>query len=176
MYAEIDFALVWEAAMHCRRRSPLVEWGAFLLGLVGGGCGHPTPDIQITDPLHGSTVTIPANQQLPVSFTVTNFTLQAPGSCGTNARCGHVHARINLGPTCNAIPSNNPAPDPLDPTTSINAEGAASPITIDFTECGSMPLSGETWNLFLYLANDNDTDVLDSYRQLIGVESAITIR
>jgi hypothetical protein len=88
----------------------------------GGGGGTEaggSPTISITSPAPGATVTVtkvtgpPAQEVVPVSFTVTNFTLMAPGTCpggATNTSCGHVHLLID-GTTCTptGAPYNNAA-------------------------------------------------------------------
>jgi hypothetical protein len=45
---------------------------------------------------------------IPVTITTTNFTLMAPGSCGSMTDCGHVHVLID-GSACtpDGAPYNN---------------------------------------------------------------------
>src|SRR5689334_17999150 len=99
------------SAVGCGGGNPGVDGGGNDTGGggndTGGGSdtgGGGTPMLSISAPSNGTSVPLPADGNIPVSFTVTNFTLMAPGSCAGAANCGHVHLTID-GQTCNAAGS-----------------------------------------------------------------------
>jgi hypothetical protein len=72
----------------------------------------PPPTVTITSPATGGTVSIASSTDVPVVFSVENFTLKAPGGCGAvNDTCGHVHLLVD-GTACNApgLPYNSDFP------------------------------------------------------------------
>jgi hypothetical protein len=79
------------------------------------------PAITVTGPANGDTVTLGNDgyKAVPISFDVKNFTLKAPGDCGTTPNCGHVHLLID-GVNGNA------------PTAPYNNADAVSPIDANF--------------------------------------------
>jgi hypothetical protein len=81
--------------------------------------------ITITAPTPGASVSLGTSMTVPVAFTVSNFTLMTPGSCGAMANCGHLHLLVD-GTTCNA--GGNP----------YNTSGAASPLTANLSLCPAM--------------------------------------
>jgi len=98
---------------------------ALVLSAGAFGCGSSnstsTATIKISSPTAGAMVAAgtDADKSVPVTFTVTNFTLMAPGACGSVAdTCGHVHLLID-GTACNVAPSP------------YNNAGATSPISVD---------------------------------------------
>jgi hypothetical protein len=82
-------------------------------GSSGGGGGHLSgtpPTIAITSPTAGTTVMVTktgSEEDIPVDFTMTNFTLKNAGSCGSTANCGHVHVLIDGANSCGGPPYNN---------------------------------------------------------------------
>ncbi len=108
--------------------------------------GNPT--VLISSPMNGASVGLPADQNIPVAFAVTNFNLQAPGACMGAAGCGHVHITID-GTACNAMGSP------------YNNAGAASPINANFASC---PMGTRTGmhTLELSLRNDDHSPVMVS--------------
>lgn len=82
-------------------------------GGSGGGAGGGTamaPVLAITAPAGGEAVALTASDEANVAFTLTNFTLMAPGACGTMAACGHLHLNVDAD-ACDAAgaPYNNAA-------------------------------------------------------------------
>jgi len=77
-----------------------------------------------------------------LAFSVTDFTLAAPGTCPiTDGACGHVHLKID-GDACDNTPMMAP----------YNAAGAASPLTANFALCAK-PKGAHS--ALLYLEHDN---------------------
>lgn len=72
---------------------------AVLLAACGGSSSRSASNatIAITSPQSGSSVALgtDAAQSVPVTFTLTNFTLKAAGTCAGMANCGHVHLVID---------------------------------------------------------------------------------
>jgi hypothetical protein len=98
--------------------------------------------ITVTSPMNAATVTVPATTpNLPVSFTVSGFTLKDAGSCAGSANCGHVHITID-GATCNDPNAEGP----------YNADGFASPIEIHFDKC---PMVAGAHKITAELHNDD---------------------
>ncbi|HRI52005.1 MAG TPA: hypothetical protein PLW65_17650 [Pseudomonadota bacterium] len=75
---------------------------AGLLSACGTGEGLPgiVPTMNISSPANNSTANLSANKQIAVNFT-TNYTLQAPGTCGATANCGHVYLLVD-NTACNS--------------------------------------------------------------------------
>ncbi len=76
----------------------------------GGNEGGPS--IFITSPSNGSTVTPTeadggGEEDILVSFSLGDFTLMAPGSCGSTPNCGHIHLLIDGANSCGGPPYNN---------------------------------------------------------------------
>lgn len=92
-------------------------------GSSGGGDDSGSgglPTVSISSPAMGDMVTLmPPTDAVPIAFSVTNFTLMAPGSCGTMANCGHLHVLVD-GPACtpDGAPYDNAATGP-SPTSAI---------------------------------------------------------
>jgi len=120
---------------------------------ASGGAPPPTgpsgpPGIVLAYPFDGGTVALgtDSNQSVPVAFTVSNFTLKAPGTCSGASGCGHVHVQVD-GNACNA------------PGQPYNNAGAASPINALMALC-STPTGVHTLQASLH--NDDHSPVLDS--------------
>jgi hypothetical protein len=83
-------------------------------GTAGGG-GSALPVITISGPASGATVQPTAGPLIdggpghiitPITFTVSNFTLAAPGTCAGQATCGHIHETTD-GANCTQGSYNN---------------------------------------------------------------------
>jgi hypothetical protein len=87
-------------------------------------CAPGTPCLVVTDPPAGATVNIGADpdKSVPIAFSVQGLTLKAPGSCGGDPNCGHVHVLVD-GDSCNSagVPYNN--------------AGQGSPINVKLAAC-----------------------------------------
>jgi hypothetical protein len=92
-------------------------------GTSDSGTGAATATIAITAPANNATITLAADKTSPITFTTTNFTLMAPGTCNGAANCGHVHVLID-GSACN---------DPSGPPYNVAAN--ASPGQANFGFC-----------------------------------------
>jgi hypothetical protein len=137
-----------------------------------GGGGNPdtgtdsntggTPTIKITKPTNGTTMAISdlgGGTDLDVSYTVTNFDLKAPGTCGTEKSCGHIHVYVN-GDACNA--TGLPA----------NAEDITNPITAGIDYCKTGVVAGN-YAVKLELHDDTHTLVKDATGN--GVSDTVNI-
>lgn len=76
---------------------------------------NDNPAISILSPATDATVTLDfSDEDIPVAirYQVSNFTLKAPGQCGSAANCGHIHALLD-GPEGNIAPNpyNNAGAD-----------------------------------------------------------------
>jgi hypothetical protein len=72
----------------------------------------PPPSVTITSPTNGDTVSIANSTDVPVTFSVENFMLEAPGACGAvSTNCGHIHLLVDVT-ACNApgMPYNSDFP------------------------------------------------------------------
>jgi hypothetical protein len=125
---------------------------AIFLFLISA-CGETTPintksgngTITITSPTDNSTVAVPlTNANLPVSFTLSGFTLKDPGGCAGSANCGHVHVTID-DTTCNDPMAEGP----------YNADGSASPIEVHFNLC---PMVSGAHKITAQLQNDDHSN------------------
>jgi hypothetical protein len=91
-------------------KKTLVFLAASLLAACGGsasGTVSSNATVNITSPTSGSSVALGADagKSVPVTFTLTGYTLMAAGTCGGQANCGHLHLRIDD----DASPCNNSA-------------------------------------------------------------------
>lgn len=107
-------------------------------GDSGSGGGNGT--VKITSPAAGSSVAM-NNGIVDVAFTVTNFTLKNPGSCGSETNCGHIHVLID-GSACND--TNGALP--------YNVAAIASPAQPNFHLC---PTAAGEHTVTLELHNDD---------------------
>lgn len=114
----------------------------------------PTPTLAITSPTAGTAV---AAEAFDVAFTVTNFTLKAPGTCAGATSCGHVHLLVD-GAACNAagVP--------------YNAAGAASPVQADLGLCAT---TAGAHTVTLELHHDDHSPVLDG-ANVVAAHVAVT--
>jgi hypothetical protein len=85
-------------------RAALIAASIGVLIGCGGSSSSPsgTPSISFTAPASSASVALgtDANKSVAVSFTTSNFTVQAPGSCPNATNCGHVHLLIDSSSTC----------------------------------------------------------------------------
>jgi hypothetical protein len=92
------------------------------------GSGGSTPTIAITAPANNGTLTLSSTKTGDITFTTTDFTLMAPGTCPADVAgqppCGHVHVLID-GATCNDTASGSP----------YNVAANASPAVANFGFC-----------------------------------------
>lgn len=107
-------------------------------GDSGSGGGNGT--IKISSPTAGSSVAM-NNGSIDVAFAITNFTLKAPGSCGSTTNCGHVHVLID-GSSCNDTAGGVP----------YNVAATSSPAQPNFHLC---PTAAGSHTITLELHNDD---------------------
>jgi len=119
-----------------------VAAAGLLLACGNGGLPGITPSVTIDSPKNNSAVNLSSNKEVAVNFS-TNYTLKAPGTCGTVENCGHVYLLID-NTNCNQ--SNLP----------YNALAVASPVQADFSKCAS-PTGSHTITLELH--RDDKTPV-----------------
>jgi hypothetical protein len=131
-------------------------------GNSGNGNGGSSPSISITMPVASATVAvIKPNDNVPVSFTVQNFTLVAPGtaSCAnTSDNCGHIHVLVD-GPAC--TPEGAP----------YNNDGIASPVNAILSTC---PTVNGMHTVTLELHHNDHSPVLDASMNTISTQVAFT--
>ena len=141
--------------------------GGFLAGCPGPA-PTPTPDggvaliptLTIDAPAAGASVALgaDADRSVPVSFTVTDFTLKAPGTCAGASACGHVHLLIDDA-ACNTAGSP------------YNNAGAASPMSALFARCAS---AAGDHTVRLELHNDDHSAVTGTEGATISASRAFT--
>jgi hypothetical protein len=113
------------------------------------------PTIAISAPMANATVTMAAGQTVPVTFSVSNFVLKAPGTCvAADGACGHVHVRVD-GMACNNVAANKP----------YNNACWSSPIDAILSFC---PTAAGTHTIVLELHNNDHTPVLDGSGQVVS--------
>jgi hypothetical protein len=113
----------------------------------GGTEGGAAPTIAITGLASGASVPVTTDDEggtpvktVPIPFTITNFTLAAPGTCpggASNASCGHIHVLVD-GAAC------TPSGAPYD-----NADTTGSPAIAILSTC-SMVNGAHTVSLELH--------------------------
>jgi len=112
------------------------------------------PSISISDPTQNATVTMAAGNVVPVSFSVSNFLLKAPGTClAADGACGHVHLKVD-GNACNDTAASKP----------YNNAGFASPINAALAFC---PMAAGAHTISLELHNNDHTPVLDPTTSMV---------
>jgi hypothetical protein len=108
------------------------------------GASSATPTIAITAPANSSTLTL-TNKIGDITFTTTDFTLMAPGTCPADVAgqppCGHVHVLID-GTACNDTNGNVP----------YNVAANSSPAAANFGLC---PTTDGPHTIVLELHNDD---------------------
>jgi hypothetical protein len=132
----------------------------FAAACGGSSGGGSNASVAITAPQAGSVALgTDSLKSVPVSFTLSNFTLAAPGTCGGAANCGHLHLVID-GYT-----------SPCDSLTGVGSEkynaqvitGATT--SAQFASCGGTAAGSHT--LTLEVHDDAHGDVKDSNGNLI---------
>jgi hypothetical protein len=112
----------------------------------------PTPTLTITSPAENATIVITDDPDVPVAYTVTNFTVKKPGTCAAGeAHCGHVEIKVD-GDAC-----NNKEPGEEGPFNHSNEENPI-PGGLDYCEGGLAAINGPH-TFVLRLVNDNNTPV-----------------
>jgi|ERR1700674_1199957 hypothetical protein len=127
----------------------------------GGSSSGSMASVQITSPQAGASVALGTDtaQSVPVTFTLSNFTLKAPGTCGGAANCGHLHLIIDAYTSpCDPVAGNGSEKYNVQVTTgtTINAQ---------FASCGGTAAGLHV--LTLEVHDDAHADVNDSNGNLI---------
>ena len=140
-------------------------------GGAGAAADAGTPAIHITAPQTGGTVsaaTDPTFPDLPVSFTVENFTLKDPGSdaCPVG-KCGHVHLYVNA-PGAPKTQCNDIEDTPHLP---YNSAGSASPLNAGLDYCPTVP-GARVITLELH---NNDHSPVESGGSVVADSVTITV-
>jgi hypothetical protein len=137
---------------------------------TGGTSGSGAPSVKIDSPANGASVgptsTYPDYPDVPVAFTIKNFTLMAPGS-NMNGKCpagtcGHLHLLVD-GTACNDKTGASPLP--------YNNAGATSPINAGLDYC---PSTAGAHTITLEIHNDDHSAVKDSSGTVISDKINIT--
>lgn len=124
----------------------------------GSGGGGSNASVTITSPQSGATVTMGTDKSVPVTFTLSNFTLKAPGTCGGAASCGHLHLVIDSYTSlCNTATGVGSEKYNVQVTTGTTTNA-------QFASCSS-PTGSHT--LTLEVHDDMHGDVKDSSGNLI---------
>ncbi len=113
----------------------------------GAGGGGTAPAISISSPANGASVAVTKpNDNVSLAFATTNFTLAAPGMCGSQAstdNCGHIHVLVD-GTSC--TPSGSP----------YNNDATASPATAILSSC---PMASGSHKATLELHHDDHSPI-----------------
>jgi hypothetical protein len=132
----------------------------FAAACGGSSGGGSNASVAITAPQAGSVALgTDSLKSVPVSFTLSNFTLAAPGTCGGAANCGHLHLVID---------DYSSACDPLAGvgTEKYNVQVITGATTsAQFASCGGTAAGSHT--LTLEVHDDAHGDVKDSNGNLI---------
>ena len=135
---------------------------SLLFAACGGssGGGGSNASVSITAPASGASVALGTDsaKSVPVSFTLSGFTLKAPGTCGGAANCGHLHLVIDdYTSPCNPLPGVGNEKYNVQVT-------AGSPTSAQFATCGA-PAGSHTITLEVH--DDAHADVKDANGNLI---------
>jgi len=118
--------------------------GIALCGLTAVSCGSSSstpasdggaPSVTIVSPATGAIISTATPPDVPVMFTVTNFTFDVPVTgCGgvSSDNCGHIHLLID-GTACNATASDPDGAAPYNnayPNTGDTGPFTANPATV----------------------------------------------
>lgn len=140
--------------------------GAVLMAACGGSTsgggdagstGGASPAIAITTT--GSlNLGNSADRAAPIAFTISNFTLKAPGACAGAAACGHVHVLID-GAACTPVgaPYNNAA--------------VSSPASAKFGLC---PTATGAHTVELQLHDDAHHPINDASGNVVKADATVT--
>lgn len=136
-------------------------WVVLASGCGGsGGGGSSNATVSITSPTSGSSVALgtDAGKSVTVSFTLTGFTLKAPGTCAGAANCGHLHVVIDdHSSACNQTANGS---ENYNAQITSGTSGSA-----EFALCGAG--AAGTHSLTLEIHDDAHNDVKDSSGNLI---------
>jgi hypothetical protein len=133
----------------------------FAAACGGSGGGGSNASVSITAPLSGASVTLGTDtaKSVPVSFTLSNFMLKAPGTCGGAANCGHLHLVIDdYASPCNT--SSGPGNEKYNVQVTTG-----SPTSAQFAICGGTAAGSHTITLEVH--DDVHADVKDANGNLI---------
>jgi hypothetical protein len=126
-----------------------------------GSGGGSNASVTITAPQSGASVALGTDslKSVPVSFTLSNFTLMAPGTCGGAANCGHLHLVIDgYTSPCNTLAGVGTEKYNVQITTGTTTSA-------QFASCGGTAAGAHT--LTLEVHDDAHGDVNDSNGNLI---------
>jgi hypothetical protein len=134
----------------------------------GGGSGSggtgTLPTIAITSPMAGSVMVTPSasgEDDIPVAFTLTNFTLKPPGGCGSvSDTCGHIHVVIDSAMSCGGPPYNND-------------DETGSPATAIVSKCSTI---NGAHTISLELHADDHSPVNDANGMVISSSVQVTVQ
>jgi hypothetical protein len=141
------------------------DGGGSSSGAEGGGSSSGAeagtfPTVKITAPTAGSTANVTktsTEEDVSVTFTLTNFMLMAPGGCGSVSNsCGHIHVYVDDN-TC--TPSGSPYNNAIASGTSGNAILSNCPTATD-------PING-SHKVRLELHDDQHGAILDASGQQV---------
>lgn len=138
---------------------------AFGLLLLPAGAGATdVPSLEIVWPVPNATIQLGADPEQAIGVLVkSNFALLPAGKCGSNARCGHVHMKIDPeGDDCN-IPGRA--------YNSMNSDFGGDLIKARFGHCKS-PAGRHV--IGVLLADDNHKPVLVDGKPVTALVSVIT--
>jgi hypothetical protein len=133
----------------------------FFLAACGGSSSGSMASVQITSPLTGASVALGTDnlQSVPVVFTLSNFTLKAPGTCAGAANCGHLHLVIDgYTSPCDPVKGNGTEKYNVEVTTGTTTNA-------QFALCGGTAAGAHVITLEVH--DDAHADVNDSNGNLI---------
>jgi hypothetical protein len=133
----------------------------FAAACGGGSGGGSNASVVITAPASGASVTMGTDSLkiVPVNFTLSNFTLMAPGHCAGAANCGHLHLVID-GYTSPCDPVSGIPPEKYNVEVTTGTTTSAQ-----FASCGGTAAGLHTITLEVH--DDAHGDVKDSNGNLI---------
>jgi hypothetical protein len=133
---------------------------ALVFALAACGGSSQDPSITIVTPRAGASVTLASNasKSVTITYTLTNFTTAAPGTCGGVKNCGHIRVLID-GPAC--TPSGQ---------LYNNSSNDSTQATASFASC-TTPTGPHTVELQLH--DDMDNPVNNSAGQQVKATVAV---
>jgi hypothetical protein len=142
-------------------KNPALALALALAACGGSSSSGSNASVAITSPQSGASVPLgtDALQSVPVTFTLSNFTIKAPGTCGGAANCGHLHLVIDTySSSCNTLAGTG--------SEKYNGQVTSGTTTnAQFVSCGSGAAGPHT--LTLEVHDDAHNDVKDSSGKLI---------
>ena len=98
-----------------------------------------------------------AEEDIPIAYTVTGFTLMAPGSCTAGSTtCGHIHLLIDNATSCGAPPYNN--------------DGTGSPTNAIMSKCAAGAING-SHTIVMELHHDDHSPVINPATTMVISDS-----